>query len=104
MTDDFMKVATTDSLASGEMTLVTVGTEEVLLAKVGGEFFAISNDCSHALAPLHTGTLEDSEVECPFHGSRFNVKTGEATQGPASAGQKVYTVRVEGADVLVGPS
>ena len=104
MADDFVKVATTDSLASGEMTLVTVGTEEVLLSKVGGEFFAISNDCSHALAPLHTGMLEDNEVECPFHGSRFNVKTGEATQGPAGAGQKVYAVRMEGDDVLVGPA
>ncbi len=104
MADEFVKVASRGELTDGEMTVVTVGGEEVLLTNVGGEIFAISNDCTHSFGPLNAGSLDGDEVECPLHGSRFNVRTGEPTQGPALSGQKVFPVRVDGDDVLVGPA
>ncbi len=101
--DKFVKVANTSELADGEMMLVEVGSERVLLAKLGGQFYAVSEVCTHAEGPLSEGFLEDEEVECPWHGSRFNVKTGENTAPPATEGLRVYPVRVEGEDILVGP-
>lgn len=103
MMDRFVKVASTSELADGEMMLVELGNERALLANLGGQFYAVSEVCTHAEGPLSEGFLEGEEVECPWHGSRFNVKTGENTSPPATEGLRVYPVRVEGEDILVGP-
>ncbi|MSQ11634.1 MAG: non-heme iron oxygenase ferredoxin subunit [Dehalococcoidia bacterium] len=102
--EGFVKVAKTGDLKRGELKLVEVGDERVLLANVGGQLFAVSEVCPHVEGPLSEGPLEGEEVECPWHGSRFNVKTGEVTQSPATEGLKRFAVRVEGDDVLVGPA
>ena len=103
MDTPFERVAATNELQPGEMKVVQVQGEEVCLVNLAGEFYAISDDCTHAGGPLHVGELEEEEVECPLHGSRFNVKTGEPTEPPASIGVKVFEVRVEGEDILVKP-
>ena len=51
-------------------------TVEVAVFNVGGQFFAIDNACSHRGGPLGEGLLEGSVVECPWHGFRFDVRTG----------------------------
>ena len=102
--DDFVKIAKTSDLSEGEMMLAEVEDERILLSKVGGEFYAIGEVCPHAEGPLSEGYVEGEDVECPLHGSLFSLKTGENTGPPAAEGVPRYTVRVEGDDVLVGPS
>lgn len=102
--DDFVRVAKTGNLSEGEVMLVVVGDERIALSNIGGSFYAIGDVCTHEEGPLSEGIVEDEEVECPWHGSRFNVKTGEATAGPADEAVPRYAVRVEGDDVLVGPA
>ena len=104
MPDDFVKVAQTDEIPDGTMKLVEFGDDRILLANVAGEYHAVADVCSHAYAPLTDGELVGEEVECPLHGSVFNVTTGEALTPPADEGLIVYPVRVEGSDILVGPS
>ena len=101
---DFVKVAETGDLSEGEMMLVEVGDERVLLANVGGSYYATGEVCPHEEGPLSEGYLEAAEVECPWHGSLFDVRTGENTGPPAAEPVPVYPVRVEGDDVLVGPA
>jgi nitrite reductase/ring-hydroxylating ferredoxin subunit len=103
MPEDFVKVAQTDELAPGEMKAVQLGVEEILLVNVAGEFHAVSEVCTHAYVPLSGGFLEGEEVECPQHGSVFNTKTGEALGPPADQPLTVYSVRIEGTDILIGP-
>ena len=50
------------------------------------------------------GELDGEEVECECHGSRFNVRTGQVLNGPATENLELYSVRVDGDDVLVGPA
>lgn len=102
----FVKVAGADELADGEMMAVDAGGEEVLLARVAGKFYAIGNICTHAAAWLDQGELFPAklEVQCPLHSGRFDLRTGEATQAPAMDPVDIYEVRIEGPDVLVGPS
>lgn len=100
---EFVKVATTDEVAPGEMKMVEVEGEEVLLVNLDGEFYALSNICTHAEGPLAEGYLEEDEVECPWHGSRFNVRTGAIVSSPAVEPQPVCELRVEGQDILVKP-
>ncbi len=102
--DDFVSVAKTTDLSDGEIMLVEVGDERIALSRIDGSFYAIGEVCPHAEGPLSEGIVDDEEVECPWHGSRFNVKTGEVTSPPAGEAVARYAVRLEGDDVLVGPA
>ena len=102
--DDFIRVAKTSDLAENETMLVEVGDERIVLSNIEGSFYAIGEVCTHAEGPLSEGDVEEGEVECPWHGSRFDLKTGEATSPPASEAVTRYGVHVEGDDVLVGPA
>ena len=96
------KVAETSDVQPGQLKLVRVDGKELCLANVDGEYFAFANDCPHAGLPLNDGWLEGDNLECAYHGSKFNVRTGEVTEPPADEALKTYAVRVEGEDILVG--
>ena len=101
--NDFVKVAELGELSPGKMKYVEVGSDQVLLANVDGTIYACDNVCTHAFAPLAEGDLNGEEVECPLHGSVFNVTTGEVIDPPADESLRVFQVRIEGDDILVGP-
>src|SRR5574341_1910007 len=98
---DFKKVASASEIPSGEMLVVEVGDIEVAIANVGGEFFAISNTCTHRGGPLGEGILTGDVVECPFHAGQFNVRTGEVVAQPPTEPVQTYRVKVDGDDVSV---
>ena len=100
---DFTKAALTTDLAPGEKKLVHIGKEWILLANVEGEYRAVEGRCTHANVVLSRGQLDGEEVTCPLHKSVFNVRTGEVIAPPASRALKVFTVRVDGEQVLIGP-
>ncbi len=101
----FRPVARLDDLGDGEMMQVSVGGELVGLYRVGDDVYALGDVCSHQEAYLTEGEFEpeDLEVECPLHGSRFNVATGEVRILPATKPVASYSVKVEGGEILVGP-
>ena len=103
MPDEFVKVAQTGDLQPGQMKTVDVGDERILIVNVNGGYHAVEDTCSHAFAPLSEGEMSGEEVECPLHGSVFNVTTGEPLSPPASEPLTLYQVRVDGSDILVGP-
>ncbi len=104
MPDGFVKVANVDDLPQGEMACVEVGGEGVLLVNLEGEYYALSEECTHAFGRLSMGTLKGDEVKCPSHDAWFNLKTGDAVTRPAIYPLVRYEVRVEGGDILVGPA
>ena len=83
------------------MKFVQVADEDICLVNINGKFYAISNVCTHEGGPLADGTLEGYQVECPWHGSKFDVRTGEVTAPPASVPVPTYEVRVDGNNILV---
>ncbi|MCK9878948.1 Rieske 2Fe-2S domain-containing protein [Frankia sp. Ag45/Mut15] len=87
----------TDVLAASEVTTalrqVDVGAVSLLLTRVDGRLVAIDNRCTHRGAPLADGERDGDCVVCPWHASRFDLRSGEAVQGPASRPQSVYEVR-----------
>ena len=102
--EGFVKVATLGELSPGEMMVVEVGDDRILLANVEGNVHAIDDICSHAYASLSEGDLNGQEVECPLHGGTFDLVSGEAIVPPADESVKVYQLRVEGDDILLGPA
>jgi nitrite reductase/ring-hydroxylating ferredoxin subunit len=99
----FTKVGSKSKLPAGEMILAEVHGERVLVCNVDGQICAVAETCPHAGAPLSEGYLTDDTVECPWHSSVFNVKTGDYVEGPASEGLTVYEVAVDGDEIFVGP-
>ena len=97
---NFVRVAGTNDLKSGENKVVNVNGTDVGLFNVDGEFFAIHNTCLHRGGPLGEGFLEGDVVTCPWHGWQFNVRTGVNPVMPTAKVQS-YQVKVEGNDVLV---
>ena len=100
----FVKVADVGEISPGEMKYVNVGDDQVLLANVEGTIYACDNVCTHAFGPLAEGDLDGKQVECPLHGSVFDVTTGDVIDPPADENLRVFQVRIEGQDILVGPS
>ena len=101
---DFTEVARLSELPDGSMKQVSVRGELVGLYRVGDDVYALGDICTHEEAFLTEGDFEpeDLEVECPLHGSRFNVQTGEVRILPATRPEPVYPVKVEGDIVYVG--
>lgn len=98
----FIKVAKTSDLKPGEKIRVWYENEEVGLINLDGEYYAISDVCTHDGGPLMDGELEGECIVCPRHGARFNIKTGEETL-PAYEPVPLYEVRIEGEDILIAP-
>lgn len=100
----FVKVAQLDDLSPGEMMVVEVGDDRILLANVDGNVHAIDDTCSHAYASLSEGDMSGQEVECPLHGAAFDLVSGQPVSPPATDGVRVYELRIEGQDILLGPA
>ena len=98
---DFVKVAKVGEIPPGQGKTVEAGGTQVALFNVGGTFYAINNVCSHAGGSLGEGFVEEDQVECPWHGARFNVKTGDAMTPPAFEKVASYKVRVNGSDIEI---
>lgn len=97
----FVKAISASELTQGEMKKIVLQGKEIALAKVGNEFLAFDDTCTHEYCPLSDGSLEESIVTCPCHGSRFDIKTGGVLNLPAVVPIKTYKVKVENGDVLI---
>jgi nitrite reductase/ring-hydroxylating ferredoxin subunit len=98
---DFVRVAGVNDLPAGEMLIIEVEGDDVVLANVDGRIYALGGECTHRGGPLGEGVMEGDTVECPWHGGRFNVKTGEVVSAPPSSPVPTYQVQIEGDDIKV---
>ena len=88
----------TDELPAGEAKRFEVEGHEIALVNLGEDGFrAVGDVCSHAQAYLHEGEVEvdDETIECPRHGSTFDLGTGRPRSLPATAPVPIYNVKVE---------
>ncbi len=97
----FVKVATTDELEDQQAKLVEVEGQKIALLRVGGTFYALSDTCTHRGGPLSEGDVEGTEVTCPWHGAKFDLRTGGVLGPPARTGVKSYPVKVTGSDIEI---
>ena len=98
---EFVKVASAADLKPNEMKAVNANGKPVLLANLEGNYYAIGNKCMHMGCTLTNGKLKGEIVECPCHGSQYDVKTGAVVRGPALKPEPKYEVKVENGQVMV---
>lgn len=101
MNQEFVSVLKTKDLADGKMKAVNLGNEMVCIINLGGSFYAINNICTHEGGPLDEGTLDGFEVECPWHGAKFDIRTGEVKAPPAEQPVPTYQIKIQGDEILI---
>ncbi len=101
--DGFTAVGSIADLPPGGCKRVYLGADAVALFNVGGTLYAIADRCSHGRASLSEGTVDEARntLQCPWHGGRFDLATGQPTAGPPSAPIKTFQVRVNGEHIFV---
>lgn len=97
----YVVAAKVGEVPPGTVKATEVGDESVAICNVGGEFYAVANVCPHDEGPLNAGHLLGDEIECPRHGARFDVRTGQVRVLPAIVPLPTFRVKVEGVDILV---
>ncbi len=100
MKDNFVSSIKERELAEGKMRAVRVKHEPVLLARVGGAVFGVSNRCPHMGCELQGGILNGYILMCPCHGWKFDVRNGQYTENPLTA-LTTYKCKVEDGHVWV---
>ena len=84
-----------DDFPVGRGTRVELGEHRVAVFRIANDFYAIADRCSHAEASLAEGELWGTDVECPRHGSEFDLVTGEPRSLPATTPVPTYGIKVE---------
>lgn len=99
---EFVPVAKVEDLPEGERLLLEIDGRPIAVFLIAGQFFAIADVCSHDDGPVAEGPLVGFEVECPRHGSHFDVRTGKVLSLPAAVDIPAYPVRVVDGELQVG--
>ncbi|UCD94286.1 MAG: non-heme iron oxygenase ferredoxin subunit [Candidatus Zixiibacteriota bacterium] len=103
-TKSFIRVCRFDEIEEGKTKVIMFEGREILLARQNGKVYALENICSHDGGILGEGAVVDGQVECPRHGARFDIETGQAMRMPAVAEIESFEVRIADGDVLVSPN
>jgi nitrite reductase/ring-hydroxylating ferredoxin subunit/uncharacterized membrane protein len=98
---EYVAVADDGKLAEKETLRVELAGTVATVVNLGGQYFAFQEFCTHRFGPLSEGSFQGGQVRCPWHGSCFDVRSGEVTNGPAKVPLRTYPVRVREGKVEV---
>lgn len=99
----FIDVCALDELAIADVQVRTVGEREVLLYRTGDQVSCVDNACAHMGMPLDSGEVTDGVIECPHHGFRYRLDTGECLTVP-EVQLVLHAVRVSDGRIAVKPA
>ncbi len=91
---DFEEIASIDDFQNADRLEVFVEDTPVLLIRVGDQYFAIEDVCTHDGQPLTDGCIEEGAIVCPRHGARFDLQTGKALCMPATKPVRTFELEV----------
>jgi len=99
--EKWVNVIGVDELPEDDVIGVDVSGRDIALHTVGGRVFATDNICTHGQARLCDGFLEGTEIECPLHQGKFDVRDGKPLCAPATEPLRTYEVKIEDARVFI---
>ena len=98
----FVPIPEADRLGERETLRVEIDGQVITIAKIDENFYAFQEFCTHRFGPLSEGAFEGLNVQCPWHNSCFDVRTGKVTQGPATVDLKSFKVETRDGKICVG--
>jgi nitrite reductase/ring-hydroxylating ferredoxin subunit len=99
----FVDAIAISDLPPGTTKKFTIENLDILLANVDGKIYAVDDMCTHEDSSLSLGCLKGELVSCTLHGSRFNIRTGEPIEEPATEALQRYKVRVQNNRIEICP-
>lgn len=96
-----IEIATADELKINSMKLLHVKDKRIVLARTEDRYVAFDDRCTHKGGSLAGGSTMCNVVQCPWHGSQFDLITGEVKAGPANEGVKIYSVREDNGKIIL---
>jgi uncharacterized membrane protein/nitrite reductase/ring-hydroxylating ferredoxin subunit len=100
--DGRVVVCDADDIRNGETLRVSWNGTIIVIAKWGDEVYAFQEFCTHRYGPLSEGKLSDHQVECPWHRSCFDIRTGKVVEGPAKIDLKTYSATIRAGKIFIG--
>ena len=101
MSDAFVKVGSVNNFPVGSMKKVQVRDNDVLVANLSGQFFAMGYSRTHRHCSLSEGTIEGNIDICTCHEGRFDLTTGKVVASPPKSDEPAYEVKLQGSDLLI---
>ncbi|NPA06460.1 MAG: non-heme iron oxygenase ferredoxin subunit [Chloroflexi bacterium] len=98
----YVDIASVDEVPPGARLLLTVDEWDVVAINIDGQIFVLEDRCTHEDLPLGEGELEDYILTCPYHGARFDVRTGAVVSPPATEPLLTFPVRVRDGRIAIG--
>lgn len=98
---NWINVAGNDELTPGTRHLVDIDGVTVVVFNLGGEYFAIKDECPHDGGVLSNGELDGEVIICPRHGARFSIRTGTVLGPPAYEDLVTFPIRISQGKVQV---
>jgi metal-sulfur cluster biosynthetic enzyme/nitrite reductase/ring-hydroxylating ferredoxin subunit len=102
MTVPMDHVADLNEVPAGGRKSIMIDDVPALLVRIGEQYFAVEDVCSHDGQPLTDGPVDGFDIACPRHGARFDLRTGKPTRMPATAAIPVYAVEVRADGIYAG--
>jgi uncharacterized membrane protein/nitrite reductase/ring-hydroxylating ferredoxin subunit len=96
-----IEVANTDELKVNGMKLLHIKDKRIVLARTEDRYAAFEDRCTHKGGSLAGGSTMCNIVQCPWHGSQFDVITGAVKEGPAKEGIKTYSVKESNGKIIL---
>ena len=98
----YVKVASVSDIPDGTMKHFVTRGKNIAIARIGDEFFAMDDTCTHEHCSLSDeGFLDGFTVTCGCHGAQFDISTGKVLALPAPRDLRIYTVKLEGSDIVL---
>ncbi len=95
------KIGKRENFPEGKATAIEVDGFPIVICRLGDDFFALEDRCSHDDEELGSGELEGCEIVCPRHGARFDIRDGTVTAPPAIFPIDTFEVKVRHGEVYV---
>src|SRR5215813_14103748 len=97
-------VCNQSELGDGQVMLAKIQNERVVVARCSDGMVAFSDHCTHKGGPLSDGALVGCTIQCPWHGSQFDIRSGRVVAGPAREKIKTYDIEIRAGEVYVKPA
>lgn len=96
-----IRVAGDGEIAPGGSRLIQGPGGPIAVFRVGDDYFALDDNCPHRAGPLSEGVVTNGAVRCPWHGARFDLRTGAALEGPTTRAVPCHRVLVENGEIVL---
>ncbi len=97
----YARIASIDQILEGKVYLSQTKHATIAITRIGSEFFAFEDNCSHDGEEISSGELVDGVITCPRHFAKFSIRDGSVLQFPATEPLTIYPIKVEGNEIFV---